>query len=145
MNPEVAGVLPLPWAVAAVKEPFLQLANVAAMLVSRGAGLRNAGDLLPGSLVGPAREGHGPAAKEQLAVRGGERAAEAPRSHLAKVAQAKRAKVHLQDVSTGGFGEPGEDGGGCDRLEAAEFPSAEQTNGLAFARAPDDEIGRAHV
>src|ERR1035441_5985673 len=98
MNPEVAGVLPLPWAVAAVKEPFLQLADVAAMLVSRGAGLRDAGDLLPVSLVGRACEGHGPAAKEQLAVGGGERAAEAPRTHLAKVAQAKRAKVPLQDI-----------------------------------------------
>ena len=55
VDPKVAGVLPLPWAVAAVKESLLQLADLATVLIFRGARLRDPGDLLPRSFVGPTR------------------------------------------------------------------------------------------
>ena len=53
VDPQVASVLPPAGAVAGVGEPLLQLADLAAVFVFPGAGIRIAGDALPFGVVGP--------------------------------------------------------------------------------------------
>ena len=138
MYPKVADVLPLSRAVTGVKEPCVQFAHLAAVFVLGGASFRNPGDAFPFTLIRPAGEGHWPAAEEQFAVSGGERAAEPARCHGAEIGQAKGSEVHLEDVPASNLGKPREHRGIRDGLERSQLSSSEQPHPLAFEGAPDD-------
>lgn len=138
MDPEVARVLPPARAVAGVGEPLLQLADLAAVFVLRGARVRVTGDVLPLAFIRPAGEGHWVTAIKQFAVRRGERAPKAAGVHLAEISNALGLEVYLPDVRSGGLGQAGKDCGVSNRRQAVKSPSADQLDGFARAGAPKD-------
>src|SRR5207253_3018899 len=96
------------------------------------------GDLFPSTLIRPARQGHGTMPKEKFAMRGDRCAAKSTGTHFAKIGDALRAQINLQDMVAGGFVEAGKDLGIFDGLKSVQDASAQQAHAFLAIAAPND-------
>src|SRR5205809_6845094 len=98
------------------------------MLVALACARGKTGDFFPGTLIWPARQGHGTTPEEKFAMRGSRCAAKSTGTHFAKIGDALRAQINLQDMVAGGFVESGKDRGICDGLKTVQDASVQQAS-----------------